>query len=96
MRKRIGALTLAVALAGTTTAAQEVPVEEVMLDNGMKREDSVKDIGALLDWIATQPDLDASRVDEEARDRGREAGYGSVRGSATVPSTTLPTGPLAR
>lgn len=34
----------------------------VDLDNGFKREDSVKDIGALLDWIATQPDLDASRV----------------------------------
>jgi dipeptidyl aminopeptidase/acylaminoacyl peptidase len=34
----------------------------VALDNGMKREDSVKDIGALLDWIATQPDLDPSRV----------------------------------
>lgn len=34
----------------------------VALDNGMKREDSVRDIGALLDWIATQPDLDASRV----------------------------------
>ncbi|MDT8439243.1 MAG: S9 family peptidase [Wenzhouxiangellaceae bacterium] len=32
------------------------------LDNGYLREDSVKDIGALLDWIATQPDLDASRV----------------------------------
>jgi dipeptidyl aminopeptidase/acylaminoacyl peptidase len=32
------------------------------LDNGMKREDSVKDIGALFDWIATQPQLDASRV----------------------------------
>ena len=32
------------------------------LDNGFKREDSVKDIGALLDWIATQPNLDASRV----------------------------------
>ena len=32
------------------------------LDNGEKREDSVKDIGALLDWIATQKDLDASRV----------------------------------
>ncbi|MCY7355300.1 MAG: S9 family peptidase [Lysobacter sp.] len=32
------------------------------LDNAAKREDSVKDIGALLDWIATQPDLDASRV----------------------------------
>ena len=34
----------------------------VALDNGPKREDSVKDIGALLDWIATQPNLDASRV----------------------------------
>jgi len=32
------------------------------LDNGFKREDSVRDIGALLDWIANQPDLDASRV----------------------------------
>ncbi|MGI0485059.1 prolyl oligopeptidase family serine peptidase [Pantanalinema rosaneae CENA516] len=32
------------------------------LDNGKLREDSVKDIGALLDWIATQPDLDADRV----------------------------------
>ncbi len=34
----------------------------VKLDNGMRREDSVKDIGALLDWIAQQPELDASRV----------------------------------
>ena len=34
----------------------------VALDNGMKREDSVKDIGALLDWIATQPDLDSKHV----------------------------------
>ena len=32
------------------------------LDNGFKREDSVKDIGALLDWIKTQPDLDQDRV----------------------------------
>jgi dipeptidyl aminopeptidase/acylaminoacyl peptidase len=32
------------------------------LDNGLKREDSVKDIGTLLDWIAKQPQLDASRV----------------------------------
>ena len=32
------------------------------LDNGMLRENSVKDIRALLDWIATQPNLDASRV----------------------------------
>jgi dipeptidyl aminopeptidase/acylaminoacyl peptidase len=34
----------------------------VSLDNGFGREGSVKDIGGLLDWIATQPDLDASRV----------------------------------
>jgi dipeptidyl aminopeptidase/acylaminoacyl peptidase len=34
----------------------------VQLDNAAKREDSVKDIGALLDWIKTQPDLDATRV----------------------------------
>jgi dipeptidyl aminopeptidase/acylaminoacyl peptidase len=34
----------------------------VKLDNGRLREDSVKDIGALLDWIATRKDLDASRV----------------------------------
>lgn len=32
------------------------------LDNAGKREDSVKDIGALLDWIATQPGLDKDRV----------------------------------
>ena len=32
------------------------------LDNGFKREDSVRDIGKLLDWIATQSDLDADRV----------------------------------
>jgi dipeptidyl aminopeptidase/acylaminoacyl peptidase len=31
-------------------------------DNGFKREDSVKDIGALLDWIPTQADLDPQRV----------------------------------
>lgn len=34
----------------------------VGLDNGIQREDSVRDIGALLDWIATQPDLDEQRV----------------------------------
>ena len=32
------------------------------LDNAEKREDSVKDIGALLDWIGSQPGLDASKV----------------------------------
>jgi len=34
----------------------------LQLDNGFKREDSYKDINALLDWIATEPTLDASRV----------------------------------
>ncbi|MGH7458116.1 MAG: prolyl oligopeptidase family serine peptidase [Longimicrobiaceae bacterium] len=34
----------------------------LLLDNAEKREDSVKDIGALLDWIAQQPGLDANRV----------------------------------
>lgn len=32
------------------------------LDNGFKREDSVKDIGALLDWIGTRSELDKDRV----------------------------------
>lgn len=32
------------------------------LDNGTHREDAVKDIGSLLDWIRTQPELDADRV----------------------------------
>ena len=32
------------------------------LDNGFRREDSVRDIGALLDWIETRDDLDAERV----------------------------------
>jgi dipeptidyl aminopeptidase/acylaminoacyl peptidase len=32
------------------------------LDNGMDREDSVKDIGALLVWIGAQRDLDAKKV----------------------------------
>jgi dipeptidyl aminopeptidase/acylaminoacyl peptidase len=32
------------------------------LDNGFKREDSVKDIGAFLDWAKTDPGIDASRI----------------------------------
>ncbi len=32
------------------------------LDNDMQREDSVKDIGALLDWIAANDELDQNRV----------------------------------
>ncbi|MBI1398670.1 S9 family peptidase [Hyphomonas sp.] len=34
----------------------------VSLDNGLNRKKSVEDIGALLDWIAAQPDLDAEKV----------------------------------
>src|SRR6185369_15975724 len=40
------------------------------LDNGLMREDAVKDIGALLDWIKTQPDLDADRVMVEGASYG--------------------------
>jgi dipeptidyl aminopeptidase/acylaminoacyl peptidase len=34
----------------------------LQLDNNYQREDSVKDIGALLDWIETRPELDATKV----------------------------------
>ena len=34
----------------------------VRLDDWELREDSVKDIGALLDWIDTEPDFDSSRI----------------------------------
>lgn len=36
--------------------------EYIKIDNGYLREDSVKDIGALLDWIAQNPELDEKRV----------------------------------
>ena len=52
----------------------------VALDNGAKREDSVRDIGALLDWIRAQPDLDADRVLVEG---GSYGGY-MVLGVATL------------
>jgi dipeptidyl aminopeptidase/acylaminoacyl peptidase len=32
------------------------------LDNGLLREGAYKDIGALLDWIQTRPELDANRI----------------------------------
>ena len=32
------------------------------LDDGFKREDSVKDIGALIDWIGEQPEYDSDRI----------------------------------
>lgn len=34
----------------------------VGLDNGMKREDAIKDVGALLDWIGGRDELDSQRV----------------------------------
>lgn len=34
----------------------------LLLDNGNKRKGSVKDIGALLDWISRQPHLDEERI----------------------------------
>ncbi len=34
----------------------------LLLDNGYNRENSVKDIGKLLDWIDKQPDLDSKSV----------------------------------
>jgi dipeptidyl aminopeptidase/acylaminoacyl peptidase len=34
----------------------------LLLDNGFKRENSYKDISTLLDWIKTQPQLDAGRI----------------------------------
>ncbi len=34
----------------------------LQMDNGFLREGSYKDIGALFDWIAARPDLDAGRV----------------------------------
>ncbi len=52
------------------------------LDNGKKREDSVKDMGALLDWIREQPDLDASRVMVSG---GSYGGYMSLAVSVHYP-----------
>lgn len=34
----------------------------LQMDNGFKREESVQDIGKLLEWIKTRPELDASKV----------------------------------
>ena len=57
-------------------------VEFSYLDQGKKREDSIKDIGALLDWIETQPDLDASRVMISG---GSYGGYVSLASLAMYP-----------
>ena len=53
------------------------------LDNGMKRQDAVKDIGALLDWIKTQDDLDAITGQPPLRG-GHNGGARIDRGPARV------------
>jgi dipeptidyl aminopeptidase/acylaminoacyl peptidase len=55
---RVGAAVIAPNVRGSSGYGRTY----VMLDNGRLREHSVRDIGALLDWIATQPDLDETRV----------------------------------
>jgi len=52
------------------------------LDNGVLREDAVKDIGALFDWIAARPDLDAKRVMVSG---GSYGGFMSLAVSARYP-----------
>ena len=52
------------------------------LDNVLKREDSVKDVGALLDWAAREPRLDATRF---AVSGGSYGGYLSLACLATYP-----------
>lgn len=52
------------------------------LDDGRHREDAVRDIGTLLDWIATQPDLDSRRVMIRGASYG---GYISLAAAARYP-----------
>ena len=56
--KELGIAVLAPNVRGSTGYGREF----MMLDDGLNREDAVKDIGALLDWIQAQPQLDAKRV----------------------------------
>jgi dipeptidyl aminopeptidase/acylaminoacyl peptidase len=54
----LGAAVIAPNIRGSTG----YDLEYLALDNGYRREDAIRDIGALLDWIALQPELDAGRV----------------------------------
>ncbi|MBI1404765.1 MAG: prolyl oligopeptidase family serine peptidase [Caulobacter sp.] len=54
----LGAVTIAPNVRGSDGYGKRY----IQLDNGPLRQNSVRDIGALLDWIATQPDLDKDRV----------------------------------
>ena len=56
--KELGAAVLATNVRGSSGFGKTY----VQLDNGYRREDSVKDIGVFLDWITDQPDLDQDRV----------------------------------
>lgn len=52
------------------------------LDDGPKREDAVKDIGALLDWIARRDELDSNRVGVTG---GSYGGFMSLAVQTTYP-----------
>ncbi len=54
----LGAVVVAPNVRGSTGYGQDY----LTLDDGLRREDAVRDVGAVLDWIATQPDLDPARV----------------------------------
>jgi len=54
----LGAAVIAPNIRGSTG----YDLDYLALDNDFRREDAIRDIGALLDWIATQPDLDQERV----------------------------------
>ena len=54
----LGAVVIAPNVRGSTGYGQDY----LTLDDGLRREDAVRDIGAVLDWIATQGDLDPARV----------------------------------
>lgn len=56
--KELGLAVIAPNVRGSTGYGREFK----MLDDGRLREDSVRDVGALLDWIDAQPALDGSRV----------------------------------
>jgi dipeptidyl aminopeptidase/acylaminoacyl peptidase len=54
----LGAAVIAPNIRGSTG----YDLDYLTLDNDFLRQDAISDIGALLDWIALQPDLDAGRV----------------------------------
>ncbi|MBK6597053.1 MAG: S9 family peptidase [Proteobacteria bacterium] len=54
----IGAVVIAPNIRGSSGYGKSY----LQLDNGMLREDAIKDIGSLLVWIGLQPDLDRERV----------------------------------